>query len=217
LPTPQSRERHRPNGVDAVREPRRAKESFRPETSATASGGRRLRRVLDQYARFFSTGGYGLGGGSGLLFVAVSVVNRDDSQYATRERRTVLAGSAFLALVDIFFVTMVSSFGGTAVLATTSLVMSVVGLLGTSILMPRAARAGNFARGFPKRNLNLAFATVAVAGYSLQLALAVALLMNEDSRGVTRALIFVLVGLFGSALARGWEVAGVGHRGQRAE
>src|SRR6266542_2215376 len=75
-----SRAKGIPNGVDAVREPWRAKESFRPETSATASGGRRLRRVLDQYARFFSTAATASAAFSGLLFVAVSVVNRDDSQ-----------------------------------------------------------------------------------------------------------------------------------------
>ena len=173
--------------------------------------------MLDQYSRFFSAATTASAAFIGLLFVAVSVVNRDDTQHATRERRTVLAGSAFLALIDIFFVSLISSLGGPTVLATTSLVMAVVGLLGTSSLMPRAARAGNFAPGFPKRTLNLAFATVAVTLYSVQLALAVALLVNDDSAGLIRALAFVVFGLFVSALARGWEVAGIGHRGQRAE
>jgi len=39
----------------------------------------------------------------GLLVVAVSGVNTDDSELTTRELRTVLAGSAFVALADIFF------------------------------------------------------------------------------------------------------------------
>jgi hypothetical protein len=43
----------------------------------------------------------------GLLVVAVSVVNADDADPATRENRTVLAGSAFVALVDIFMVSIV--------------------------------------------------------------------------------------------------------------
>src|SRR5712692_10410299 len=137
--------------------------------------------MLGQYARFFAASATASAGFSGLLFVALSVVNRDESQHGTRERRTVLAGSAFLALVDIFFVSIVSSLGGTVVLATTSLVIAIVGLLGTSRLMPRARRAGNFARGFPKRKLNLAFATVAVGLYSVQLILAVALLSNSHS------------------------------------
>jgi hypothetical protein len=139
--------------------------------------------VHDQYARFFSMAATASAAFIGLLFVALSVVNRDHSEHATRERRTVLAGSAFLALIDIFFVSLLSSLGGPALLASTSLVMALVGLLGTSSLMPRAARAGNFAPGFPKRTLNLAFATVAVVLYFVQLALAVALLVNQDSKG----------------------------------
>jgi hypothetical protein len=39
-----------------------------------------------------------------LLVVAVSVVNADDANPKTRELRIVLAGSAYVALVDIFFV-----------------------------------------------------------------------------------------------------------------
>src|SRR6266568_4848771 len=157
--------------------------------------------MLDQYARFFAASATASAGFSGLLFVALSVVNRDESQHGTRERRTVLAGSAFLALIDIFFVSLVSSLGGTRVLATTSLVMALAGLMGTSRLMPRARRAGNFARGFPKRNLNLAFAAVAAGLYTAQLILAAALLGSSHSSALTRVLVFLLVALFVSALA----------------
>jgi hypothetical protein len=173
--------------------------------------------MLDQYAQFLAVSTTASAGFTGLLFLALSVVNRDETQLVTRERRTVLAGSAFLALVDIFFVSIVSSLGGTVVLATTSLLMAVVGLLGTTQLMPRARRAGNFARGSPKRNLNLVFAGVSVGLYSIQLILAVALLSNSRSTGLTRALVYVLVALFVSALTRGWEVAGIGHRSPGAE
>ena len=152
-----------------------------------------------------------------MLFVALSVVNRDEDQHSTRERRTVLAASSFLALFDIFFVSLVSSLGGSVAFATASIVMSAVGLLGTSRLMPRAKRAGNFARGFPKRKLNLAFATVAVSLYLVQLVLAIVLLTDSRSAGLARALVFVLVALFVSALGRAWEVAGIGHRAPREQ
>jgi hypothetical protein len=169
--------------------------------------------MLDRYAHFLAASTTASAGFTGLLFLALSVVNRDEAMHETRERRTVLAGSAFLALVDIFFVSIVSTLGGTVVLATTSMVMAVVGLAGTSRLMPRARRAGNFERGSPKRTLNLAFAAVAVSLYLLQLALAVALLTDSRSTALTRGLVYVIVALFVSALARGWEVAGIGHRG----
>jgi hypothetical protein len=47
----------------------------------------------------------------GLLVVAVSVVNADDADPTTRELRTVLAGSAFVVLVAIFFVSIVALTG----------------------------------------------------------------------------------------------------------
>ena len=78
----------------------------------------------------------------------------------------------------------------------------------------RAERAISCA-GFPKRRINLAFAFISAAGYATQLILAAALLSNQQSAGLTRALVFMLVALFGSALARAWEVAGIGHRAPR--
>jgi hypothetical protein len=72
--------------------------------------------------------------------------------------------------------------------------------------------SGQLARGVPKRPLNIFFATIAATGYAVQLLLAVALLSDSESSGLVRALIFVLVALFGSALLWAWEVGGIGHR-----
>jgi hypothetical protein len=168
--------------------------------------------MLDQYVHFFAVTTSTSAGFIGLLFVALSVVNRDEQELRTRERRTVLAASAFLALVDIFFVSIVSSLGGSVPYATTNLVMAMVGLAGTSRLFLRGKRAGNFARGIPKRNLNIAFAGVAAGVFGAQLGFAVALLFDAHNPGLPRALVFVLIALFASALARAWEVAGIGRR-----
>ena len=148
----------------------------------------------------------------GLLVVAIAVVNADDGNPTTRELRTVLAGSAFVALVDIFMVSIVALTGGPVVLALSSLGMAAVGLLATGRLVPRAARAGNFSPGFRARRLNLIFASVSVAAYSVQFGLAVALAADSRSGGLQRALVLVLVALYGSALARAWEVAGITRR-----
>jgi hypothetical protein len=150
----------------------------------------------------------------GLLVVAVSVVNADDTDLTTRERRTVLAGSAFVALLDIFFVSIVALTGGSVTFGLSSLAMAIVGLLATSQLMPRARRAGNFSRGFQTRRLNIAFAAISVGGYSVQLVLAVALLANTNSAALQHALVLVIVALYGSALGRAWEVTGITRRGQ---
>jgi hypothetical protein len=149
----------------------------------------------------------------GLLVVAVSVINADDSDSTTRERRTVLAGSAFIALVDIFFVSIVTLTGGSIVFGLSSLAMATVGLLSTRRMIQRAKRAGNFSRGFPTRKLNIAFASISAGGYAVQLGIAVALLANTQSTELQHALVLVIVALYGSALGRAWEVTGITRRG----
>jgi len=168
--------------------------------------------ILGHYETFFATSAGASAAILGLLVVAVSVVNADDADAKTRERRTVLAGSAFLALVDAFLVSIVALTVGAAVFGTSSLVMAIVGLLATRRLLPRAKRAGNFSRGFPTRNLNIVFAVISVAGFSIQLGLALALLADAHSSALERALVLVIVGLFGSALGRAWEVTGIQQR-----
>ena len=148
----------------------------------------------------------------GLLVVALSVVNTDDADPRTRELRTVLAGSAFVVLIDIFFVSLVALTGGSVVLALSSIGMAIIGLLATRRLIPRAKRAGNFSRTSRTRTLNIAFASISVVGYSVQLGLAVALLTNTQSAALQRALVLVIVVFYGSALGRIWEVTGITRR-----
>jgi hypothetical protein len=168
---------------------------------------------VGHYESFFITSAGASAAILGLLVVAVTVVNADDENPTTRELRTVLAGSAFLALVDIFLVSMLALTGGSDVLGLSSLAMAVVGLLATRRLIPRAQRAGNFARGFRARRLNIAFASISVVAYSAQLGLAVALLANTQSAALQQALVLVIVALYCSALGRAWVVSGISRRG----
>lgn len=167
---------------------------------------------MGQYESFFSTSAGASAALLGLLVVAVSVVNADDANPTTRELRTVLAGSAFVALVDIFLVSIVALTGGSLVLGLSSLVMAAVGLLATRRLIPRAKQAGNFSRNSRTRELNIAFASISVGGYSAQLGLAAALLANTHSAGLQRALVLVLAALYCSALGRAWVVTGITRR-----
>jgi hypothetical protein len=148
----------------------------------------------------------------GLLVVAVTVVNADDENPATRELRTVLAGSAFMALVDIFLVSIVALTGGSVVFGLASLAMGAFGLLATRQLIPRAKRAGNFSRDSRTRTLNIAFALISAVAYSAQLGVAVALLVNTRSAVLQHALILVIVALYCSALGRAWVVTGITRR-----
>ena len=169
--------------------------------------------MVGHYADFFVASAGAAAAILGLLVVAVSVVNADDANPTTRENRTVLAGSAFVALVDIFLVSIVALTGGSVVFGLSSLAMAIVGLMATRQLIPRAKQAGNFSRGLQARKLNIAFASISVGAYSGQLGLAVALLANTQSAALQRALVLVIVALYGSALGRAWEVTGITRRG----
>ncbi len=169
--------------------------------------------MVGHYESFFTASAGASAAILGLLVVAVSVVNADDANPTTRELRTVLAGSAFVVLVDVFFVSIVTLTGGAIVFGLSSIVMASVGLVATRQLIPRAKRAGNFSAGSRARNLNLVFASVSVGGYSVQLGLAVALLANTHSAALQRALVLVIVIFYGSALGRAWEVTGITRRG----
>ncbi len=169
--------------------------------------------MVGHYANFFIASAGASAAILGLLVVAVSVVNADDENPTTRENRTVLAGSAFVGLVDIFLVSIVALTGGSVAFGLSSLAMAAVGLLATRRLVPRARRAGNFSRDFRTRELNIAFASISVGGYSVQLGLAAALLANTRSAALQHALILVIVALYCSALGRAWEVTGITRRG----
>jgi hypothetical protein len=168
--------------------------------------------VVGHFESFFITSAGASAAILGLLVVAVSVVNADDANPKTRELRNVLAGSAFVALVDIFLVSIVALTGGSVIFALSSLAMAVVGLVATIRLIPRASRAGNFSRGFRARNLNITFASISAAVYPVQLGLAVVLLVNIRSAGLQRALVLVIVALYCSALGRAWVVTGISRR-----
>ena len=169
--------------------------------------------MVGHYESFFTASAGASAAILGLLVVAVSVVNADDANPTTRELRTVLAGSAFVVLVDIFFVSIVALTGGSVVFGLSSIAMATVGLLATRRLIPRAKRAGNFSGSSRTRRLNIAFASISVVGYSVQLGLAVALLANTQSAALQRALVLVIVAFYGSALGRAWEVTGITRRG----
>jgi hypothetical protein len=168
--------------------------------------------VVGHYESFFITSAGASAAILGLLVVAVSVVNADDANPTTRELRTVLAGSAFVALVDIFIVSIVALTGGSAVFGLSSLVMAAIGLVATRRLVPRAKRAGNFSRDSRNRSLNIVFASISVVSYSAQFGLAIALLASTHSAGLQHALVLIVVALYGSALGRSWVVTGISRR-----
>jgi hypothetical protein len=107
---------------------------------------------------------------------------------------------------------LISFLGGGPTLALANLVVGAIGFLTTVRLVIRAGRAGSFSAGFPTRRLNIIFATVSVTLYTVQLALATLLLLNQSSTDLIRLTLVLLIGLYGSALARAWEITGIRYR-----
>ena len=148
----------------------------------------------------------------GLLVVAVSVVNADDSDAKTRERRTVLAGSAFLALVDAFFASIVALTGrrclrdsqpchGGGRLAGHG-PLDTAGKAGRELLpwLSHSQAEPHFCRHLGRGLFDPARSRHRARDRHAQLCTA------------ARALVLVIVGLFGSALGRAWEVTGIRQR-----
>jgi hypothetical protein len=169
--------------------------------------------VLGRYESFFIASTGASAAILGLLVVAVSVVNADDANPTTRELRTVLAGSAFVALVDIFFVSIVALTGGSVVFGLSSLAMATVGPLATRQLIPRAKRAGNFSRSFRGRKAESRLRGV------FDCVLPSATWPRRSAPGehpeCRAATCFGPRhrGFYGSALGRAWEVTGITRRG----
>lgn len=162
--------------------------------------------MLQDYTTFFVATVGAAAGFIGLLFVALSVALSADTDHGTRERRLVLAGGSFAALLDCFFVSIIYLVGGVVLFAGTSIAVALLGLLTHAQLVSRAVRAGVFSRGAPNLRLNIAFASVAISLYSAQLGLGAAMLFLSQNGSLLRVLIFVPVALFASALWRAWEM-----------
>ena len=163
--------------------------------------------MIAGYRDFLITSGGASAAFIGLLFVSLSVAASRGGDHATRERRIVLGGSSSLALFDIFVVSIASLLGGDGNFAIVNILMAWVGFWGVSNLLPRSIRAGNLRPGAAHRPLNVAFATASVGLYTIQFVLGIALLVDIQSQFILRALLFTLVALYASALARAWEIA----------
>src|SRR5690349_3884769 len=98
----------------------------------------RFPAVYGNYERYYIASAGASAAFLGLLFVGFTVVDSGEPDARIRERRTVLAGSAFMALADAFFVSILALTGGPVVFALINLTMAAIGLIATSRLMPRA-------------------------------------------------------------------------------
>ena len=143
----------------------------------------------------------------GLLFVAVSLA---PEQIVTRqapvERRSV-AGSAFTALINAFFVSLVAliphSNLGTLVVPFSSLSLLTSLLQAWSLLRLR--------KGWQSFLRRAVLVCLSLGLYGLELRTAVGLITDPTQVGFVYGLLFTLLGILGLGLTRAWELLGA-HR-----
>ena len=143
----------------------------------------------------------------GLLFVAVSLA---PEQIVTRrapvERRAV-AGSAFTALINAFFISLVALIPhfnfGTLIVPISSLSLLTSLLQAWSLLRPR--------KGWQSFLRRAILVCLSLGLYGLELRTAVGLITDPTQVGFVYGLLFVLLGIFVLGLTRAWELLGA-HR-----
>ena len=163
----------------------------------------------EAFRSFFSASAAASASFIGLLFVALSFITADDIDEKTRGLRRIIANNAFAQLVNIFFVSMVSLYAGTGGLAMTSVVVGILGLVGTARMLPRAFEITKEVQRLP-----WAVSGIPIAGYLVQVGGGCWLLRKLDSAEAMGWLALAVMALYAGALARAWEITGL-RRGKK--
>src|ERR1700730_14742771 len=163
--------------------------------------------MLDTYSSYFLASSAASAGVIRLLFVALTIANLAGADERTRTRRDTLAASAFVQLLDAFFVSTASLAGDVFIFAGASAVMAGFGLWSHSRLLPRVIRSGNWSRDAPGRAQNIAFPLSSICVYLLQLGFALGLFFAPRDASLLRLAVLIGIGIYAGALARSWEIA----------
>jgi hypothetical protein len=140
----------------------------------------------------------------GLLFVAVSLA---PEQIVTRRapvERQAVAGSAFTALINAFFISLVALIPhfnfGTLIVPISSVSLLTSLLQAWSLLRPRKGWLSFLRRAI--------LVCLSLGLYGLELRTAVGLITDPTQVGFVYGLLFVLLGVFFLGLVRAWELLG---------
>jgi len=161
--------------------------------------------IQPEFANFFIAGASAGAALVGLLFVAVSIA---PEQMVTRRapmERQAVAGSAFTALINAFFISLV------ALVPRFPFGVVIVPFSGLCLLtsLIQAWHLLRVRKGGWQSLLRRAFLVLlSVALYGLELLNGVQLIADPSQAGIVYALISCLLGAFALGLARAWELLG---------
>jgi hypothetical protein len=146
----------------------------------------------------------------GLLFVAISVApERIIGDEAPAELRAV-AGSAFFALLNAFFVSLVALIPKTNI-GDPALIMAVVALTNTIGLGRHVWHERRTGREPGAHRLTLLVGSVAL--YLVEIALAIAVIGTPQHTGYVYGIAYLLLGTYGVGVSRAWELLGARQEG----
>jgi hypothetical protein len=150
--------------------------------------------VPSDYSSFFDAASQAAGALIGLLFVVIALkpekIVGPRAQLASRR----LAVSSFTGLVNAFFVSLLAIIPGHN-LGIGATVMAVLSLYHT--LQLHLAHVGR---------RNIVVFVVSILAYAIELALAIAFILNPHDVDLVTDLAFVLIGCFSVALSRAWQL-----------
>ena len=141
----------------------------------------------------------------GLIFVAISLAPKETVMPGAAPERRAVAGSSFLALINIFFISL-SALDTSNNLGWNVLILSLIGLINSLWLgIPLFTR--NRSQGHLIANIILVL--LSIFAYGSELFQAVSLIRNPGDSGAVNELASILVYIYAIGLLRAWELLGV--------
>ena len=151
--------------------------------------------VPDSFTGYFAGATGAAGALIGLLFVAVSLRPESVLGAGASAKAQAVAGSAFTALINSFFVSLLALIPGNN-LGYTAAVMALVSLFSTFRLH----------RGLGKGELAVRQLTLALAAYLSQFVVGALLAASPGHKSLVYIIAYVLVASFAAALGRAWSL-----------
>jgi hypothetical protein len=162
--------------------------------------------VPDSFIGFFTGAATAAAALIGLLFVAVSLRPEAVLGKGAPAKAQAIAGSAFTALVNGFFVSLIALIPGTN-LGYTAVIMAVVSLSSTFRLH----------RGLGKGDSAVSQLALALAAYLTQLVAGAFLIARPGDQALVETIAYVVVAAFAAALGRAWSLMQGTHTAAAAE
>lgn len=162
--------------------------------------------VPDSFIAYFTGAATAAGALIGLLFVAVTLRPESVLRAGASTRTQAVAGSAFTALVNAFFVSLIALIPGTN-LGYPAAIMALISLHST-IRLHRRLGKGEAA------TMQL---VLALAAFLTQLVTGAFLIAGPDRQSLVYTLAYVVVAAFAAALGRAWSLLQGRHAHQVAQ